>query len=382
MNKILFDGTSAQSSSRATFHGGGEYAKYILNAAISHGYKFDVVLNNKLYTDEAVKNLLEKHSEIKVFYVDSKKEIYQLIERNHYNTFYSVLPSSYTDYNGSARLIGVIHGLRGAELPWDEFRYKYETQCRKRVLGWIISHCGQIQNYLKKKHIDFSKRLLCVKNAEFITVSNHTKNALLAFYPELKSQNIQVFYSPFSVKKIELCKEKGDYFLMVSANRFEKNVYRAVRVFDKLFSDGRLDGKRVIITGCGNQPFWKEIKNKERFELLPYVSSEKLEQLYERAFCFVYPSLNEGFGYPPLKAMAYGTPVIASSATSIPEACDDAACYFSPTNEDDLASRIIRIVIDEDYRSLLVTRGLCRVKQLQERQAIEVRQELDMIFNI
>ena len=380
MNKILFDGTSAQSSSRATFHGGGEYAKYILNAAISHGYKFDVVLSNKLYTDDAIKNLLEKHSDINVFYVDSKKEIYQLIEKNRYNTFYSVLPSSYTDYNGSARLIGVIHGLRGAELPWDEYRYKYETQCRKRILGWIISHCGLIQDYLKKKHLAFSKKLLFVNNATFITVSNHTRNALLAFYPELESQNIQVFYSPFSIKKIEECKDKGNYFLMVSANRFEKNIYRAVRVFDKLFSDGRLEGKRVVITGCGKQPFWKGIKNQDRFELLPYVNTEDLENLYEHAFCFVYPSLNEGFGYPPLKAMAYGTPVIASSATSIPEVCDDAACYFSPTNEDDLAARILRLCLDDSYRSLMVKRGLLRVASLQTKQETEMNMLLEIIF--
>lgn len=380
MNKLLFDGTSAQSSSRATFHGGGEYAKYMLNAAIEQGYKFDIVLSNNLYTDDSVKELIEKHNEINVFNIDSKKEIYLLIEQNRYNTFYSVLPSSYNDYNCTAKLIGVIHGMRGAELAWDEFRYKYETQCRKRVLGWIISHCGQIQNYLKKKHIDFSKRLLCVKNAEFITVSNHTKNALLAFYPGLKPQNIQVFYSPFSVKRIDVCEDKGDYFLMVSANRFEKNIYRAVRVFDKLFSDNRLEGKRVVITGCGKQPFWKEIINRERFELLPYVSTDKLESLYEHAFCFVYPSLNEGFGYPPLKAMAYGTPVIASSATSIPEVCDDAACYFSPTNEDDLAARILMIYYDDDYRSFLVNRGIMRVKELQKRQTCELEKILKMIF--
>lgn len=380
MNKILFDGTSAQSSSRATFHGGGEYAKYILNAAIEQGYKFDIVLSNNLYTDDSIKKLIEKHKEINVFNVDSKKEIYLLIEQNSYNTFYSVLPSSYNDYNCIAKLIGVIHGLRGVELPWDEFRYKYETQYRKRLLGWIISHCGQIQYYLKKKHIDFSKRLLCVKNAAFITVSNHTKNALLAFYPELKPQNIQVFYSPFSVKRIDVCEDKGDYFLMVSGNRFEKNIYRAVRVFDKLFSDNRLGGKRVVITGCGKQLFWKEIMNRERFELLPYVSTDKLESLYEHAFCFVYPSLNEGFGYPPLKAMAYGTPVIASSATSIPEVCDDAACYFSPTNEDDLAARILRIYYDDDYRSLLVNRGIMRVKELQKRQTCELEKLLKMIF--
>jgi glycosyltransferase involved in cell wall biosynthesis len=380
MNKILFDGTATQSSSRAAFHGGGEYAKYILRSAIEFGYEFDVVFGNWLLTDPNIESILSMHPQIQVYQVNEKKELYQLIERNGYERFYSALPAAYSDYSGPALLIGVIHGLRGAELPWDYFRYKYETVWVNRLQGWLISNCKPIQKYLKKKHINQSHRLLNVPNAQFIAVSNHTKNALLAFYPELQPINIQVFYSPFSVRRIDACEDKGDYFLMVSANRFEKNIYRALRVFDKLFSDNRLEGRRVVVTGCGKEPFWKEIKNQDRFELLPYVDTEELENLYEHAFCFVYPSLNEGFGYPPLKAMAYGTPVIASSATSIPEVCDDAACYFSPTNEDDLAARILRIYYDDDYRSHLVNRGIMRVKELQERQSREMEKILKMIF--
>lgn len=381
MNKILFDGTATQSSSRAAFHGGGEYAKFMLRSAIENGYIFDVVLGKWLYTDPQIEILLKMHQQITVYHVGNKQDIYQVINDKGYDTFYSALPASYTDYFGKARLIGVVHGLRGAELPWDYYRYKYETNWFKRVQAWLISHCPPIQNYLKRKHIEHSHRLLNVKNAQFIAVSNHTKHSLLAFYPELKADDINVYYSPFSVKKIGMVKPKGDYFLMVSGNRYEKNVYRAAKVFDKLFSDGRLVGKRVLITGCGSQPFWKKLHNRERFELKPYVSTEELERLYQQAFCFVYPSLNEGFGYPPLQAMAYGTPVIASSATSIPEVCDDAVCYFSPTNEDDLAARILRVDGDKGYCNILVSRGLRRVNELQEIQRKQLKEELEMIFN-
>lgn len=380
MKKTLFDGRAMQGSSRAIFHGGGEYTKFIFKAAIERGYQFDVVLFKNLHTDGEIEEILSRHKEISVNYVTSKNEVYELIERENYQKFYSALPAFYSDYKGSTQLVGVIHGLRAAELPWDFYRYKYETNWSRSLLGWVISHCSQAQKYLKQKHIEQSRQLLKIPNAKFITVSNHSKHALLAFYPELKAENIQVYYSPFSVKKIEKNTNKDDFFLMVSGNRYEKNVYRAVRVFDKLFSDGRLSDKRVVITGCSNQSFWKKLKNRDKFELLPYVSTEELETLYERAFCFVYPSLNEGFGYPPLKAMAYGTPIIASSATSIPEICYDAACYFSPTNEDDLATRILTVTYDSDFRMMLAEKGICRVQKIQEKQNKEIDDELIILF--
>ena len=169
---------------------------------------------------------------------------------------------------------------------------------------------------------------------------------------------------------------------MVSGNRYEKNVYRAVLAFDKLFSSGWLNGKKVKITGFGGMKLWDEVKNKDRFEGLPYVSTEELNRLYEQAFCFVYPSLNEGFGYPPLKAMGYGTPVAASSATSIPEVCGDAACFFSPTNIDDMANRILRIDLDEKYRKEMVAKGKQRVKDLLIKQKHDISYLFNLLFNL
>ena len=379
--KILFDGTSTQSSTRAAFHGGGEYAKFMLRAAIEHGYRFDIVFSNRLFTDSQIEELVSGSDGIEVYHVDSKYEIYNLLEDGNYDTFYSALPTSYSDYQGSARLIGVVHGLRAAELPWDYYRYKYESQWKQRFVSWLISHCPYIQRCLKRKHISQSHQLLRVEGAKFVTASNHTKYAMLAFYPELKPENINVFYSPFSAKQSDFPEQDRDFYLMVSGNRYEKNVYRAMKVFDNLFSHGRLSGKKVVITGCGKEPFWNEIKNKNRFELKPYVSKEELDTLYGQAFCFVYPSLNEGFGYPPLQAMAGGTPVIASSATSIPEVCDDAACYFSPKNEDDLAARILRVEGDAAYRRTLINRGRRRVAELLELQNKQIEEELQLIFN-
>lgn len=381
MKKVLFDGIATQGTLRSMFHGGAEYAKFILKEAMKRAYSFDVVLNESLYTDPEIEKVLQEwEKRHKVFYVASKQELYTTIEKENYDTFYSALPYEYHDYKGTAHLIGVIHGLRSVELVTDAYRYKYEKGWLRSLAHYGVARLPCLQNWLRKRHLRHYRQIVEMFNATYITVSDHSKYALLNFYPFMKPEQVKVFYSPFSVEEYDPRTEHGDYFLLVSGGRFEKNVYRAVLAFDKLFTDGRLSGRNVTITGCGNQRFWKEIKNKDRFRLLPYVSTEKLEQLYREAFCFVYPSLNEGFGYPPVKAMAYGVPVIASSATSIPEVCGNAACYFSPTSVDDLCDRILRMDQDASFREDLISSGLGWSKKLQLRQSQELEEELKMIF--
>ena len=131
--------------------------------------------------------------------------------------------------------------------------------------------------------------------------------------------------------------------------------------------------------GTGHEGLWSKLKNQESFEFRGYVSYQELGDLYANAFAFVYPSLNEGFGYPPLYAMALGVPVIASSSTSIPEVCADAASIFSPTSYDDLASRILRLIDSEEYRDILITKGKKRVTELSNMQ---IKSVSDLITEI
>lgn len=111
------------------------------------------------------------------------------------------------------------------------------------------------------------------------------------------------------------------------------------------------------------------------------MTTERLRELYSNAFCFVYPSLNEGFGYPPILAMSVNTPVIASSATSIPEVCGNAALYFSPENMDDLCNRILHIVDDEEKRAELIALGKERVRFLQKKQSADISKYIGLIFD-
>ena len=380
MVRFLFDGTAMQSTSTAKFHGGSEYAKFIFRELIKRDYYFDVVVSKYRDTDEDIIEILEKSLKGSIIEICSNEEIYKLANIDTYDVFFSAHPYEYGNYSGSTKLIGVIHGIRTIELPWDRYKYKFYQGSLKRQLAKVLGRCNWFIDYWRNKHIKKMKQLLSVRNAEFITVSNHSKYALLTFFPFLKEEQITVFYSPFSLLTGKSIKSKP-YFLIVSGNRYEKNVWRAAMAFDRLFTEGRLQDYRVVITGSGDKRIWHQLKNIDRFDLKGYVSYEELGTLYSNAFSFIYPSLNEGFGYPPLYAMALGVPVIASSSTSIPEVCGNAACYFSPTSVDDLCGRILRVVYDDEYRNNLITAGRERVRYLLEQQNQSVEKMINYLFN-
>jgi glycosyltransferase involved in cell wall biosynthesis len=123
----------------------------------------------------------------------------------------------------------------------------------------------------------------------------------------------------------------------------------------------RLDKFRMplVIAGGGNaRVFQSSCPNfPDTVKFLGYVSDAELRALYQSARCFVFPSRYEGFGLPPLEAMACGCPVVSSNAASLPEVCGTAALMVDPGNPNDIASAVSRIVQDDILHADLVRRG-------------------------
>jgi glycosyltransferase involved in cell wall biosynthesis len=110
-----------------------------------------------------------------------------------------------------------------------------------------------------------------------------------------------------------------------------------------------------VLTGTGHDPaaLPDGVESRGR---VPY---DELVRLYRTASALVFPSLYEGFGLPPLEAMACGTPVAVSRAASLPEVCGDAAEYFDPLSPEDMA-RAIAAVLDDP--AAYIQRGLARTR--------------------
>lgn len=107
-----------------------------------------------------------------------------------------------------------------------------------------------------------------------------------------------------------------------------------------------------------------------------YVNEEELPALLSAAVLFVYPSVYEGFGLPPLEAMACGTPVITSNVSSLPEVVGDAAVLVDPYDIDALSSAMVRVLSDATLRDTLREKGLARSKMFSReetaRQTLQV----------
>jgi glycosyltransferase involved in cell wall biosynthesis len=161
------------------------------------------------------------------------------------------------------------------------------------------------------------------------------------------------------------------YILFVGNVKPNKNLRALINAFAKLA--GTIPDVYLLIAGkkdgfiTGDSTLFAQIEQndvlKKRIVFSGYVANEDLPVLYSMASVFAFPSLYEGFGFPPLEAMACQCPVVASDRASIPEICGDAAFYVNPTNINDLADGIQRVLTDSSCRKQLVEAGIRKVHQ-------------------
>ena len=278
------------------------------------------------------------------------------------------------------KIVGTIHGLRAFETPWDSDFFNYRATPIVR-LKEIMKHV--FSRWYKKRIKKIIMRLLSNPNVKIVTVSNHSASSFKCFFPEIPNLSIPVFYSPStSVINTTNRKYHEKYFLMVSANRSYKNNLRAIRALDNLFSYGYASDIQVKVTGViGPESFHYKIRNKDKFEFVGFVDERELDQLYHDAYCFIYPSLNEGFGYPPLEAMHYGIPILSSPFSSIPEVCGGNVLYFNPFSVEEIMNRILQI-LDGNVHAMYSRLAKERYEIITKRQNEDLDKLIDYIYDI
>ena len=195
INKVLFDLTCTQSSPETPVHGGGEYAKFVFEAALKLPERLVCFYDTNRELDKEI-HCMCKAFNIELIAIESHNDISLLLKRGDIHTFYSALPYDYGELDlNCKRFVGTIHGIRGVECPTDKFEYIYKTskklQLRSFVGGILKSNAPRKEKAKKPFTKLFNK-----SNFEIITDSIHSKYSMLAHFPELDADNIAVFRCP------------------------------------------------------------------------------------------------------------------------------------------------------------------------------------------
>ncbi|WP_175996974.1 glycosyltransferase family 4 protein [Burkholderia stabilis] len=166
------------------------------------------------------------------------------------------------------------------------------------------------------------------------------------------------------------------FVLAVSSMNPTKNFGRLIAAFRQI-GDPSVD---LVIVGMRNTAVFGKQDHvtaaEPNIKYVGYISDEKLKALYQHATCFLYPSIYEGFGIPPLEAMRYGCPTVVGRSAALPEVCADAALYCDPYSSDDIAEKLKNLLDSAELRADLRRRGPLHAEKYRWSKSAELMTQI------
>jgi len=218
-----------------------------------------------------------------------------------------------------------------------------------------------------------------------IAVSKHTKSDLIEYF-KIPDDRISVVYNGIDHSIFTSCKTKvldNPYILYVGSERSRKNLDRLVEAFSilrrefpelrlvKIGMSGRCEEyRRHIMRKLNSQGMTQDVI------FIDHASELDLARYYSSALLLAYPSLYEGFGLPPLEAMACGCPVVTSNTSSLPEVVGEAGIMVNPYDTISLAQAMRQVLTNSKLRDEMVRRGLEQSEKFSWERAAEQTQEV------
>jgi glycosyltransferase involved in cell wall biosynthesis len=225
------------------------------------------------------------------------------------------------------------------------------------------------------------------RSARVLTVSEASKRDILEFF-SIPDDKVTVVHNAIDerfgvpppedevVRVRERYQLHEQYALYVGNIKPHKNLERLIEAFHQLRQEG-FPHLRLLIIGDEISKFAALRRAVHRYKLhkhvrfLGFVPDRTLAVLYRLAAVFVFPSLYEGFGLPPVEAMASGTPVVTSNVSSLPEVVGDAAILIDPYDPAAIAEGMRQVLTDPDLRAELIVRGLARAHQYSWERSVQ-----------
>jgi len=232
-------------------------------------------------------------------------------------------------------------------------------------------------NYFLYLFKNFAYRLIilsAIKRAKkIIAVSSYTKKDIIKYF-KISSNKIKVIYEGAPTLSCHSCPPschsraggnllRKPYLLYVGNAYPHKNLERLILVFNRLNKKNNL---RLVLVGELDY-FYRKLqklaKNNKNIIFTDFVSDKELNSLYQNALLYIFPSLCEGFGLPPLEAMSYGVAVVCSNNSCLPEILDKSVLYFDPYSKKDILNKIQYLLNNPKDRQKLVSNGFKTIKK-------------------
>lgn len=371
--RILFDFMSLQGS----INGGAEYTRRVFDELLQkkndNNFEIYALYNSKETfinnLNNVYKNNIDKWVDINLY-----TKISDVVENHSIDTFFIGIFQRYMKYNLSdvnCKSIVVIHDIASIEIQSSKLYLlkpesiieKLKTKT-KRLISNLYYRYSEFDNNFES-HRDY----LLSTNTNIVTVSHFSHKSIKYNVPYLKDKPINVFYSPLrksaspiAEPRVQSLIENGyKYFLILSAGRWLKNADMALEVIERFAIEH--PEYYVVTTGLKESRFRNHIA-------LSYVDDNKLSYILKNATALIYPTLMEGFGYPPLECMQYGVPVFSSGMASLPEVLGDAAIEFSPFYKCELYDKLNSFLNESS--------DMFRMRVLKQYEIVKSKQESDL----
>ena len=221
---------------------------------------------------------------------------------------------------------------------------------------------------------------MAVRKADrIICVSQHTLDAFNEHFPQaqnracLVGEGVSPSLKPIDPQVVHSFRQAHGlpdrYILFVGTYEPRKNLARLVDAYEHAVRLTDTPDHLVLCGGAGwkNADVFERIERsplRERIHVLGYLDERDLASAYTGCSLFVYPSLAEGFGLPPVEAMACGAPVVTSNTTSLPETVGDAARLVDPFDVESIADGVVELLTDETARRAYVAAGFARAAEM------------------
>jgi glycosyltransferase involved in cell wall biosynthesis len=342
------------------FHGGGEYGKAVFAALVRAAPdRIWVAFNPGVFMEPWVAETC-RAAGVPIVAVASHAAIAALVAAGDFDTFFTpglvayagLLPQmAGDDQRRRTRVVGTVHDIREATLA--NGPPALAPAAFARLIG--------------------SDRIETI-----VTVSEHSRREILRVFgpprPRLvvlaAPEKRRVAPEPFSWAGRDFA--TLDYALVVNAGRPEKNAAAAVRAFDAIFGDPATSadsaGLHVVVAGVDTVADVARVRHPHRFTAVPPLPAARFEFLLAGCRFLVYPSLEEGFGYPPVEALRHGRPSVVADIGAVREVCGSAAVACDPHSDAAIAAAIRRMLRTPVAPDLLAT----------QHETITARQRADL----